>query len=85
MWPQSRVGSLYSVTQGSHSLGHMGILEEASAHRAVSLVVCHDRLVSRTLLWWLEATFQFSWVLEHGLLPGEDSMGTPVAVSSAGR
>lgn len=72
VWPQRR------------ELGHTGIMEDAGAQGAVSLVVCHDHLVSCTLLGWLEATFQLTWVLEHGLLPGEDSMGTPLAVSSTG-
>lgn len=70
--------------EGSYSFGHVRIMEEASAQGTVPLVGCHDRLVSRTPLGWLEATFQLTWVWECGFLPGEDSMGTPMAVSSTG-
>lgn len=54
-------------------------------HKGLFLWLFVHRLVSCTLLGWLEATLQLTGVLERGLLPGEDSMGTPVAVSSSGR
>lgn len=71
--------------EGSYSLGHVGVVEGASAQGAVPSVGCHNHLVSCTLLGWLEATFQLMLVLESVFWPGEDSMGTPVAVSSTGR